>query len=136
MERLLHPEDKDLARKVARSTFVTRLFVLVCVAVCGVVLYVSLAIAADTNEVVTSVQDQQEANTGVVKGIEGLAEKIDSCTDPKGACTKRGQKSTAEAIGDINRITAIAAACADQAGQQSLEQIQACIIAELAHQRP
>jgi hypothetical protein len=37
---------------------------------------------------------------------------IKDCTEPGGECFKRGQKRTAEAVGNINQVIVAAAACA------------------------
>lgn len=57
---------------------------------------------------------------------------IRSCTSPGMECFERGQKQTAEAVADINRVAIIAAACADKPNRQTVEQIQSCVITRLA----
>lgn len=93
-----------------------------------------LALLAAAVFVVVQVRSTQIEGTPTGKRIVEIAEKIDSCTDPEGECTQRGQQRTASAISDINRISIIAAACADRPAQQTLEEIQGCVIAKLAEQ--
>lgn len=60
--------------------------------------------------------------------------QIKDCTSPEGECFKRGQRQTADAVSSINRVAIIAAACADKPRRQTVEQIQACVIEQLAAQ--
>jgi hypothetical protein len=57
---------------------------------------------------------------------------IKSCTTPGQECFERGQKQTAEAVADINRVTVYAAACADLPGVQGQAEIYACVVEKLA----
>lgn len=59
--------------------------------------------------------------------VKSLAEKIDSCTDPDGACAKRGRRQTAAVVADISVRQIAAVACADQPGTQPAVQIKACV---------
>lgn len=59
---------------------------------------------------------------------------IKDCTTPGRPCFERGQKQTAAAVASINRVAILAAACADKPQRQSVEQIQSCVIEELAKQ--
>lgn len=63
--------------------------------------------------------------------IESLT-RIKDCTEPGGRCFERGQRATADAVGDINRVAIYAAACADQPRRQTVEQIQSCVIDKLS----
>jgi hypothetical protein len=63
--------------------------------------------------------------------IESLT-RIKDCTEPGGRCFERGQRATADAVGDINRVAIFAAACADQPRRQTVEQIQSCVIDKLS----
>lgn len=66
------------------------------------------------------------------KGNVSTLHVVRDCTDPGGTCFKRGQKSTAKAVASINKITVYAAACADKPGNQTVTQIQSCVIRKLA----
>lgn len=57
---------------------------------------------------------------------------IKSCTTPGQECFDRGQKQTADVVADINRVAVLAAACADRPRQQTVEDIQSCVISRLA----
>lgn len=126
MERLLSPEDEALQRKVRRSTFVTRLFILVAIAVGGACLFVLVNLAASTNDVVTSVRAKQNSNAPLLQSIQDLAEQINSCTDPEGECAKRGAKATGAAIASINQYGLYVVTCADQPGQQTEVELRTC----------
>lgn len=65
-------------------------------------------------------------------------QRIADCTTPGGVCFEEAQKRTAEAVRvlveqgrqreqDTQLIVRLAAACADQPGSQSAEQIRVCI---------
>lgn len=49
------------------------------------------------------------------------------CTSPGGECYERGQERTGEAVGNINRIVVLAAACADRPGAHTVLEIERCI---------
>lgn len=57
---------------------------------------------------------------------------IRSCTTPGRECFDEGQKRTADAVADINRVAIYAAACADKPGVQGRDEIYACVIRSLA----
>lgn len=56
------------------------------------------------------------------------AKAVLDCTTPGGKCFKRGRRATAKAVGDINRVIVLAAACADRPGDQTREQIERCVL--------
>lgn len=57
---------------------------------------------------------------------------IRSCTTPGMQCFDEGQKRTADAVADINRVAVYAAACADKPGVQGRDEIYACVVRSLA----
>lgn len=65
-----------------------------------------------------------------------VVDRINSCTTPGRACYERGQRQTARVVGDINRVTVYAAACASKMPGQSADQIQRCIVKLLAEDAP
>lgn len=73
---------------------------------------------------------------GAQKDARSTGVRIEDCTTPGRECFERGQKQTAAAVASINRVAILAAACADKPHRQTVEQIQACVIAELARQQP
>lgn len=86
----------------------------------------------------TAIRDAQVDNTETIDNTErALASTEETlrvlldCTDPSGGCYKRGQDSQASAIENITRISIYAAACADKPREQSTQEIQDCILAEL-----
>lgn len=67
------------------------------------------------------------------------ADRILDCTNPEGQCYKDSQKRTAQAVGDINRVIVLAAACSVGLDREmSVERrqivIQECVINRLAQQ--
>lgn len=102
-----HLDDHNLARKVSREEFVTRVF---RVAGIGVVVLVLAGLVYNN----ISTRD--------------VLEEVRSCTTPGGECYQRGQESTVKAVGDINRIVVYAAACADRRGVNTEQEIQACVL--------
>lgn len=56
---------------------------------------------------------------------------IKDCTQPAGKCFKRGQRATAKAVGDINQVVILAAACAPLT-PGDVDAITACIVDGLA----
>lgn len=68
------------------------------------------------------------------KAAEKGTKRIEDCTTPGQPCYDDGLKQQADVIGDLNRVIVLAAACADRPGDQSVEEIQGCVIAKLADQ--
>jgi hypothetical protein len=56
-----------------------------------------------------------------------ISQRLEDCTTPSGACYQESNARTGEAIGSINQITIIAAACADQQGVATENDIRKCI---------
>lgn len=99
-------------------------WVIICllVAALTVTMLTATIIGADnTNTIRTS----QRANAETLRLIR-------SCTTPGQDCFERGQRQTADAVADINRVAIFAAACADKPRRQTVEQIQSCVIARLS----
>jgi hypothetical protein len=69
------------------------------------------------------------------KNDETLA-LIKDCTEPAGDCFKKAQARTAKAVGDINRVIVIAAACASKPVEQSVTEIADCVTRRLANPQP
>lgn len=129
--------DKNLHRKTVRATLATRLLIVCAIVLSVLVVTVLLKVATQTNEVTRGIAEQQKTNTTRNKTIEALTKQIRSCTNPEGACAKRGQKQTGQAVGSINKVVILAAACSvglDQempvAERQNV--IQMCVIRRLA----
>lgn len=123
----LHGDD-TLARRTARATLVTRVFVVVASVLGAAILYVLVSVSADTNKIVTGVERQQDSNTGTLNATEDTLALIRDCTQPGGDCFERGQKRTADAVANINLAAVYAAACADRDGVQGEDEIYACVV--------
>lgn len=121
-----HPHLRAIAYAMA--------YVLVGALVVGV-----LTVLVQTREVVGVVREQQKQSVARGKDIQATAQLIKDCTDPEGECYKQGQRRTAGAVADINRVVILAAACSvgvppdlTVVDRQSL--IQSCVIARLARE--
>lgn len=77
----------------------------------------------------------------IAEGRDRRAQLLD-CTQPGGQCYQDGQERTAEAVQSIidesllqeaatRRVVVLAAYCAAQPGQETVEQIEACITREM-----
>lgn len=75
-----------------------------------------------------STRELAERNTDVLDTVR-------SCTTPGRECFEDSRRRTAQVVSDINRVSLLAAACADRPRQQTVEQIQSCVIAKLAEQQ-
>ena len=64
-----------------------------------------------------------------------VSQTIRDCIDPTGQCYKSGDRRSGAAVKTINEtqkhIVTVAAYCAKQPGNQTLEQIEACVNKEL-----
>lgn len=119
-------------RKAFRAALATRLLVVaVAVAICLIV-GLLLVTVSQTNKAARGIAEDQGAAAVRGRGIASTAEQIESCTTPGRPCFERGQRQTASAIETINRVTILAAACADQPRRQTVEQIQFCVLRRLA----
>lgn len=104
-------------------------------------LFVLLVVATllSTRQLAVEVRNTQLEGTPTGKKLLESAEIIKDCTTPEGDCYKRAQERTADAVGDINRVVIMAAACASglPAGlsvDERQTEIQACVIDRLARQ--
>lgn len=80
-----------------------------------------------TNTVVRLIREDQKAGQERSKQTKAIADRIESCTTPEGACYRRGQQNTGAAVSTINEITIYAAACAKQPGIDTAREIRACV---------
>lgn len=128
--------DATLHRRTVLSTFATRLLVVLVVLLGATIVTLQLRITSQSSQTVRSIAAQQDGNTASVQTIKALTRQIESCTTPTGDCYKDSQKRTAGAVGDINKVVVLAAACADKPRQQTEAEIQRCIINRLAAERP
>lgn len=107
------------------------------VALAGVALVISVVTAAVVSAVKsTSIRESQVENTALIENTDQTLKIIRECTTPGEDCYDRGQARTAAIVArltnDLTRVSAYAAACADQAGVQTEDEIFACIVRRLA----
>lgn len=103
----------------------------------GLFLILLLANIARTSQVVGAIRTTQQSNTSLTRETHSTTQLIRSCVDPDGRCYKQGQKRTAAAVANINRVVILASACAvGQTGTvvQVQTAIQGCVIQRLAAQ--
>lgn len=66
---------------------------------------------------------------------KNLSQTIQSCIDPTGTCYKSGDRRSGAVVKTLNEsqkhIVTVAAYCAKQPGNNTLEQIEACVNKEL-----
>lgn len=123
-----------------RAEFVTRLFIVVLVSMMTVSLSVQLALAVQDHHRIKQNQEiQQFIKTQALENHK-ISEQIQDCIDSDGVCYERNQKQTAKAVGDINRVIVLAAACsagvdAELSVVQRQALIQECVIEGLAQTR-
>ena len=60
-----------------------------------------------------------------------VSEQIESCTTPGGECFEANRKRTNGVVGDINRVTLLAASCADRDNSQTTAEIRSCVMEQL-----
>ena len=85
----------------------------------------------------TMIREQQTTNTRTLDSTDRTLRLVEDCTTPGGECYERGRESTADAVGDIGRVTVLAAACAASIEDREIgvparaALIQDCIVAQL-----
>ena len=99
-----------------------------------VLIVVSVNRIADLTQ---AIRETQKTNTVINKNSADVLATVHDCTDPTGRCYKRGQKRTANAVAQINRVVILAAACAsglppDLTIAERQDSIQSCVIDRLA----
>ena len=96
-----------------------------------------------------AVRDTQLEGSPTGQRILAASDRILDCTDagdeskgiPPGECFKESQRRTADAVGNINRVAVLAAACAaglpdGLSDQQRVIRVQRCLIDQLAVDQP
>lgn len=111
-------------------------YALVAIAV-GVLVVMVLALMVKTWSLTDQIRSSQVNNTAARKSSDRTLAAIEDCTKPTGDCYQRGQKRTAAAVGDINRVVILASACSsglspDLSIEDRQARIQQCVIDRLA----
>lgn len=124
-------EPSDQERLIHRRTIVLRNLTIALVVLFTVGLLVTVAWTTVT------IRESQVANTEARKSSDRTLAAIQDCTQPNGKCYRRGQSQTADAVGNINRVVILAAACSvglDQRLSVGDRQaaIQQCVIDRLS----
>lgn len=104
--------------------------------VLAVVVLVGGLLAVCTYSVVV-IRETQVTNVKRTANSNRTLAAIEDCTQPAGECFKRGQRRTAGAVADINRVVILAAACSvglpsDLTVGKRQSEIQQCVIDRLA----
>lgn len=84
----------------------------------------------------TQIRDQQQQNSPLIANSDETLQLIKACTTPGLRCYERGQRQLADAVGNVNRVVVLAAACASGPVTKSEAEIQACVIERLSNQQP
>ena len=103
----------------------------------GCLVVAVLVLMVRTWSLTDQIRESQKTNTGTLEATQQTLDAVNDCTQPTGKCFKRGQSQTAKAVGDINRVVVLAAACSVGLDQRlSVEErqsrISACVIDRLA----
>lgn len=96
----------------------------------AIVLFLIVAILTSATKS-TEIRDTQQQNSPLIKNTAATLARIQNCTTPGRPCYERGQRQLARAVGDINRVVVLAAACASGDGSRTETEIQACIVERL-----
>lgn len=96
-----------------------------------------VAVIASTRQTLDQVRSTQIEGTPTGQKLLKASDRILDCTDPNGQCYRDSQARTAQAVGDINRVIVLAAACSvgldpDVSVKARQIAIQGCVIQRLA----
>lgn len=99
-----------------------------------------LVLTIRTWSLTDDIRASQVVNANARKSSDDTLHAIQDCTQPSGECFQRGQKRTASAVGDINKVVILAAACsvglpASLTVDERQSSIQSCVIDGLADSR-
>lgn len=97
----------------------------------GVLAAAALSVPVLTAQIrATQVDNTQKADERdkTLRAVQRGNRLIEDCVRPNGKCYERGQRQTAKAVGDINRVVILAAACASQMPGASTDAIQRCVV--------
>lgn len=86
----------------------------------GVIVTYMIMSLAFTTITVQGIQETQKINRNTL-------DRLIDCTTPGMSCYQEGQRRTAEAVGNINLVIQLSAACADRQGVDTYEQIVKCV---------
>lgn len=105
----------------------------------AVVILGLVTLLVSTWQIADEVRNTQIEGTPTGKKLVASADRILDCTSPEGQCFKDGQKRTANAVGDINRVIVLAAACSvglnpEWSVSRRQTAIQTCVIDRLSRQ--
>jgi hypothetical protein len=116
---------RSAMREYLRKTIYNRSWVLDLAVV--ITLFVTIFFLVGQQNQTDKIENIAKQNRSLNQETHDLAERVRDCTDPIGTCYKQGTQRTNDAVGKIGEISAIAAACADKAGEQTLAQIELCV---------
>lgn len=122
--------------RVARAERIKRILIVFIAASVTIVLMLAGLLFVRQAQTITEIRATQQEGSPSSKRIIALSNLIAGCVTPGDTCYDDGQKRTADAVESITTsigtITAITVACGDQAGQQTVTQIRACVTKQLA----
>lgn len=68
-----------------------------------------------------------QSNKDTNSNTNRVTQAILDCTNPSGKCFQNGQSRTADAVGNINKVVVLAAACARVPDNDTQEEIEGCV---------
>lgn len=103
-----------------------------------IVIYVcAAALLLSVIGMLAAVRNTQLEGTPTGQKLLKASDRILDCTEPEGTCYQDAQERTAKAVGDINRVIVLAAACSvgvprDMTVAERQAEISSCVIDRLA----
>jgi hypothetical protein len=77
------------------------------------------------------VQRLSETNNRLNERTVQIANRLEDCTTPHGACYEDSQRRTGQAVVTLNEVTQAAVICADQPGVITRPEMESCIKMQL-----
>ena len=93
------------------ATFTRPLWFALTGVLAGTAVIFSLAAQSRTADVVTAIRDTQVTNTSTNKNTNRTLHLVRSCVTPGHKCYVDSQRRTGQAVGSINQVVILAAAC-------------------------
>lgn len=139
--RLIDPATNPRARRVAHVIAGLALGLLLVGGITAVTVGVYLIGAVRDTQVAntdraTIDRARDERTAATAQDAARAAERIEDCTTPGRECFVESQRRLGRTVGSINRYALAAAYCADDRGQQSIEELEECILEEISSPRP
>lgn len=93
----------------------------------GALVVLVMVLLVRVADLTAQIRETQKVTAPLTEKIDKTSRRIRSCTTPKMPCYERSQRQTAKAVGDINEVVILAAACASQMPGASVADITRCV---------